>query len=213
MECVGFKPPEDLFPHISMIKPTVAKLLLRPSKPEKTPAVLQSALQRGQLALELPYAKQTAQAVLSSFPRHTALLIIHAGALQPFCSGAEHLIMQVHIPVPWEIGLGWDLSSKCISTLQAAVPESCRALYFAALFPCRVYTMVTPHFFVVLFNGDAFYNVLCKTWTRFLLLFVGCERTWDTDLCNASLRLLCKDAGFGYMWEVRWIYFFSRPQT
>lgn len=106
MECVGFKPPEDLFPHISMIKPTVAKLLLRPSKPEKTPAVLQSALQRGQLALELLYAKQTAQAVLSSFPRHTALLVIHAGALQPFCSGAEHLIMQVHIPVPWEIGLG-----------------------------------------------------------------------------------------------------------
>lgn len=27
MECVGFKPPEDLVPTISIVKPTVAKLL------------------------------------------------------------------------------------------------------------------------------------------------------------------------------------------
>lgn len=47
MEHVGFKPPEDLGPNISVVKPTVAKLLLRLPKPEKSPAILQSALQRG----------------------------------------------------------------------------------------------------------------------------------------------------------------------
>lgn len=141
-------------------------------------------------------------------PSHdTALLVIHAGALQPFCSGAEHLIMQVHIPVPWEIGLGWDLSSKYISTLQAAIPESCRALYFTALFPHRVYTMVTPHFLLCCLTVMPFIMSCAK------LELISCcclldAGGWDTDLCNAALRLLCKDAGFGYMWEVRMNLFF-----
>ena len=67
MEHVGFKPPEDLGPNISIVKPTVAKLLLRLPKPDKSPAVLQSASQRGRLALKLLYAKQTAPTVSSSF--------------------------------------------------------------------------------------------------------------------------------------------------
>lgn len=68
MEHVGFKPPEYLGPKISTVKPTVAKLLLRLPKPEKSPAVLQSALQRGRLALKLLYAKQMALTASSSFP-------------------------------------------------------------------------------------------------------------------------------------------------
>lgn len=67
MEHVRFKPPEDLGPNVSIEKPTVAKLLSRLPKAEKSPAVLQPAQQRGQLALKLLYAKQTALTVSSSF--------------------------------------------------------------------------------------------------------------------------------------------------
>lgn len=67
MEHVGFKPPEDLGPNVSIVKPTVAKLLVRLPKPEKSLAVLQSALQRGWLALKLLYAEQTALTGSSSF--------------------------------------------------------------------------------------------------------------------------------------------------
>lgn len=41
--------------------------------------------------------------------------------------------MQTDITVQWEVDLRGDLSSKSISTLQAATPESCRALYIHCL--------------------------------------------------------------------------------
>lgn len=56
--------------------------------------------------------------------------------------------MQIHITVQWEIGWRGDLSSKFISTLQAAIPESCRALYVHCLVSLQGLTVVTlPWFF------------------------------------------------------------------
>lgn len=94
--------------NISIVKPTVAKLLSGLPKLGRSTAVLQSALQRGELALELLHAEQTALAVPSSFLWHT----------EPLCSGADSLIMQVPIT-----GRG-DLISKSISTLWAAIPRA-----------------------------------------------------------------------------------------
>lgn len=74
--------------------------------------------------------------------------------------------MQIHITVQWEISLRGDLSSKFMSTLQAAIPESCRALYVHCLISLQsLHRGDTSFFFffLALFKADAFCNVFCKT--------------------------------------------------
>lgn len=92
MEHVGCKPPEDLGPNISVVKPTVAKFLLRLPKPGKSPAVLWIALQWGRLALKLPYAKQTAPAVSSFFLRHTASLLLFRSRLSSYANSHSYAL-------------------------------------------------------------------------------------------------------------------------
>lgn len=141
--------------------------------PEKTPAVLQSALQRQQ-ALKLLDAKRTAQPELSSCNTQlhatscwhppTFLFRSRASSYASWYSCAMggdrfgmRFVQRIHQYTtgrdPWEL----------LSTV------------LHCLVSCRVYTMVTLHFFVVLLRGDAFHNVLCRTWLCFLL-FLGCRR-------------------------------------
>lgn len=73
MECMGFKPPEDLVPNISMVKPTVAKLLLDFLSLKR--ALLSSGLRCKEDDWPLNCCRQTAPPVSSSFLRHTASLL------------------------------------------------------------------------------------------------------------------------------------------
>lgn len=59
-------------------------------------------------------------------PRRCALAVLN--------SSVQHLIMRVHITVQREIGLRRNLSSKFISTLQAAAPSAVRHCTFPAWF-------------------------------------------------------------------------------
>lgn len=130
------------------------------SKPGRSTSVLQSALQRGQLALELLPAEQTALAVSSSFPWHTN----HSGQEQ-LLSLCKFLLLgeeiwfanpPVHYRQPFP---------ELLSTVHS-LPRSLQGLHRGD----------TSFFLFVLFKSDAFCNVLCKTWTSCCLLGVGrCE--------------------------------------
>jgi len=117
MEHVGFKTPEDLVPNISIVKPTVAKLLLRLPKPDKSTAVCSLRCKEDDWPLN--WCRQSRR------PRQCPPPPACDTQRRSFCSEAAYLITQIHLTVQWETGLGGDLSSKFISTLQAADPESC----------------------------------------------------------------------------------------
>lgn len=76
--------------------------------------------------------------------------------------------MQIHITVQWEISLRGDLSSKFISTLQAAIPESCRALYVHCLISLQS-----------LHHGDTsfFFFLHCLKLMPFVMYFAKLELT------------------------------------
>lgn len=133
MEWVGLKSLEDPVPNISIVKPTVAKLPMR--LPCLKRHLLSCSLHcKGNRPLNS--WMQSGQPSQNCLPSTHSFMPLHAGILQPFCLEAEHLVMQAGIPVQWEvIGLGWGLSNKSISTLQAEIPGSCWALYFTASFP------------------------------------------------------------------------------
>lgn len=184
MERVGCKPPEDLGPNISVVKPIVAKFLLRLPKPGKSPAVLWFAWQWGRLALKLPYAKQTAPAMSSFFLLHTASLLLFRSRLSSYANSHSCALRDGFVR-----RFVWQIHRYTTGSHPRELPSVVRSLPHSIAGFTSWWHFI---FFLALFKGDAFCNALCKTWTSGCLLGAGRHeiQIYATLLFGCSVKTL-----------------------
>lgn len=144
------------------------------------------------VALKLLYAKQMALTVPSSFLWHS---------IAPFVQEQEIYLRKFRWLQGgrWVWGEVWPADSSVhYRQPSAGAAEHCT---FTASFHCRIYTVVTPLFLLLCLKVVPFVMYCAKLELASCCL-LGAGRH-ETDLCNASLGLLCKDIGFGQMRKVR----------